>query len=84
MPDELAEDLSGKGVMGSNGAQLGELYNVEMNLKTGAISDLLVSPYEDTNPNQHGFETDTDEHEQIIRIPVSHVQDVRDYIVVQP
>ncbi|WP_144905266.1 PRC-barrel domain-containing protein [Halobellus captivus] len=84
MPDELAEDLSGKGVMGSNGAQLGELYNVEINVKTGAIGDLLVSPYEETNPNQLGFETDTDENEQIIRIPVSHVQDVRDYIVVQP
>jgi len=85
MPDELAEDLSGKGVMGADGAQLGALYNVEINVKTGTIGDLLVSPYEDVNPNALAFETGTDEeNETIVRIPVSRVQDVKDYIVVQP
>ncbi|RLM56438.1 photosystem reaction center subunit H [Halobellus sp. Atlit-31R] len=85
MPNELAEDLSGKGVMGSDGAQLGVLYNVEMNVKTGAIDDLLVSPYEDVDPNQLRFETDVDEdNEQVIRVPVASVRDVKDYIVVQP
>jgi len=85
MPDELAEDLSGKGVMGSDGAQLGVLYNVEMNVKTGTVNDLLVSPYDDVNPDQLRFETvQDDDHEQVIRVPVSHVQDVKDYIVVQP
>ncbi|MDX1748212.1 MAG: PRC-barrel domain-containing protein, partial [Halobacteriales archaeon] len=42
MPEILAENLSGKAVMGSDGTELGMLYNITMNLKTGALGDLIV------------------------------------------
>ena len=35
MSDILAENLSGKSVMGSDGTELGLLYNITMDLKSG-------------------------------------------------
>ena len=72
----LAENLSGKAVMGSDGAELGTLYNITMNLKTGELSDLLVEP----NP---GVSSDyTVDDENLLHVPVGNVQAVKDYIVV--
>lgn len=83
MPDELAENLSGKEVMTSSGTYIGVLRNIQMNTKTGAIDDLLVSPFDDVNPDQHRFETITDEGEPAFSIPVSNVRDVDDAVVVK-
>jgi len=78
MPDILAENLSGKAVMGSDGTELGMLYNITMNLKTGALSDLLVEPNEET-----AFDADfTVDDDGRFHIPVNRVQAVKDYIVV--
>ncbi|PSQ14930.1 hypothetical protein BRD02_07765 [Halobacteriales archaeon QS_8_69_73] len=44
MPDILAENLSDKEVMGSDGASLGTLYNITMDLKTGTLRNLVVDP----------------------------------------
>jgi len=78
MPEILAENLSGKAVMGSDGTELGMLYNITMNLKTGALSDLLVQPNEET-----AFDADfpVDDAGRF-HISVSRVQAVKDYIVV--
>jgi sporulation protein YlmC with PRC-barrel domain len=83
MPDELAENLSGKEVMTSNGTYIGVLHNIEMNVKNGSITDLLVSPYEDVNPDQVGFETSEEDSEETFNVPVSRVRNVDDAIVVQ-
>jgi len=83
MPDELAENLSGKEVMTSNGTYIGVLHNIEMNVKNGSISDLLVSPYDDVNPDQVGFETSEEDGEETFNVPVSRVQNVDDAIVVR-
>lgn len=83
MPDELAENLSGKEVMTSNGTYIGVLHNIEMNVKTGTISDLFVSPYEDVDTENHRFETVEDDGELTFNVPVSRVQSVDDCIVVQ-
>lgn len=81
MVDILAENLSGKAVMGSDGTELGMLYNITMSLKSGALHDLVVEPHEgDIEPSQSSFEADEDGH---LRVPVSRVQAVKDYIVVQ-
>ncbi|MFB6097251.1 MAG: PRC-barrel domain-containing protein [Haloferacaceae archaeon] len=80
MADVLAENLSGKAVMGSDGTELGMLYNITMDAKTGALHDLLVSPNEEVAPEQMGFVTD---EQGRIEVPVSRVQAVKDYIVVQ-
>ncbi len=81
MPDQLAENLSGKEVMTSSGTYIGVLRNIQMNTKTGEVDDLLVSPFDDVNPDQHRFETVTDEGERAFSIPVSNVRDVDDAVV---
>lgn len=80
MADILAENLSGKAVMGSDGTELGMLYNITMDLKTGQLHDLLVSPSEDTPRGKINFERDEGGR---FRVPVSNVQAVKDYIVVR-
>ena len=44
MVDILAENLSGKAVMGADGTELGDLYNITMEMKTGWLRILLVVP----------------------------------------
>ena len=79
MADILAENLSGKAVMGSDGTELGMLYNISMDLKTGELHDLLVSPTEDTPRSKISFDRDEGGR---FRVPVSRVQAVKDYIVI--
>jgi sporulation protein YlmC with PRC-barrel domain len=76
----LAENLSGKDVMGSDGTELGMLYNITMDLRTGELDDMIVEPTEETPKRSIDFETDTGGR---FRVPVSRVQAVKDYIVVQ-
>ncbi len=78
MPEILAENLSGKAVMGSDGTELGMLYNITLNLKTGTLADLIVSPQEETT---FDAEFNVDEAGRY-RIPVNRVQAVKDYIVI--
>ncbi|MFB6298876.1 MAG: PRC-barrel domain-containing protein [Halobacteriales archaeon] len=80
MSDILAENLSGKAVMGSDGAELGMLYNITMDVKTGRLSNLIVDP-EDRDPSiSVNFETD--EMGRFL-VSVDRVQAVKDYIVVE-
>ncbi|WP_135821292.1 PRC-barrel domain-containing protein [Halostella litorea] len=80
MPDILAENLSGKAVMGSDGTELGMLYNITMDLRTGELDDILVDPSDETPARNIDFDTDGGGR---YRVPVSRVQAVKDYIVVQ-
>lgn len=73
----LAENLSEKTVVGSDGAELGTLYNVTMDLKTGELHDLLVEPI-DGAPD---LDVERDEDGNFL-IPVTRVQAVKDHIVV--
>lgn len=77
MPDILAENLSEKRVMGSDGATLGTLYNITMDVKTGSLRDLIVDPDE----SGINADFDRDEHGNYL-IPVSRVQAVKDTVVV--
>jgi len=79
MANILAENLSGKAVMGSDGTELGQLYNISMDLKSGKLHDLLVQPLEE-EPVELNFPTD---EQGRYRIPVGRVQAVKDYIVVE-
>ena len=58
MSEILAENLSGKAVMGSDGTELGMLYNITMNLKTGELADLLVEPDEQLDSDSVEFDSD--------------------------
>lgn len=73
----LAENLSEKTVVGSDGAELGVLYNVTMDLKTGELHDLMVEPV-DSAPE---LDVERDEQGRLL-IPVTRVQAVKDHIVV--
>ena len=79
MVDILAENLSGKAVMGADGTELGDLYNITMDMKTGSLKQLLVTPNDDITPQQAGFGADDAGR---LQVPVSGVQAVKDYIVV--
>ncbi len=79
MADILAENLSGKAVMGSDGTEIGMLYNITMDLKSGELHDLLVTPGEDTPQAKIDFDRDEGGR---FRVPVTRVQAVKDYIVV--
>ena len=76
----LAKNLSGMEVMGADGAEIGELYNVTMDLRTGQLFDIIVEPNERFNPVSLDFETDD---EGRVLVPIEHVQAVKDYIVVE-
>ncbi|MWV41333.1 PRC-barrel domain-containing protein [Natrialba sp. INN-245] len=80
MSDILAENLSGKSVMGSDGTELGLLYNITMDLKTGGLHDLIVEPDEDVPAQRIDF--DIDDTGRFL-VPVNRVQAVKDYIVVK-
>jgi len=79
MADVLAENLSGKAVMGSDGTELGMLYNITMDIETGSLQDLVVEP-DDEVPER---KVDLEENESgRYEVPVGRVQAVKDYIVV--
>ena len=80
MGDILAENLSGKAVMGSDGTELGLLYNITMDIDSGQLYDLVVEPDEELPARSVDF--DRDEANRF-RVPVSRVQAVKDYIVVE-
>lgn len=77
MPDILAENLSDKEVMGADGANLGTLYNITMDLKTGTLQNLII----DRGENTGELEFERDEQGNY-RVPVSRVQAVKDTIVI--
>jgi sporulation protein YlmC with PRC-barrel domain len=72
----LAENLSGKTVMGSEGTELGTLYNITMDLKTGELNDLLIEPNLEVSSD---YETD---EENLLHVPVGNVRAVKDYILI--
>ncbi|MCT9094407.1 PRC-barrel domain-containing protein [Haloarchaeobius sp. HME9146] len=80
MSDILAENLSGKSVMGSDGTELGMLYNITMDLKSGRLDDLVVEPGDETPTRAIDYNRDESGR---FRVPVDNVQAVKDYIVVQ-
>jgi len=79
MAEILAENLSGKAVMGSDGADLGMLYNITMDLDSGSLQDLLVEPNEERSV-QTEFESDSAGR---LRIPVGRVQAVKDHMIIE-
>jgi sporulation protein YlmC with PRC-barrel domain len=78
MAEILAENLSGKAVTGSDGAEMGMLYNITMDLDSGRLDYLIVEPNEHLdNPD---FEVDEQGH---LLVPVSRVQAVKDHMIVK-
>ncbi len=79
MANILAENLSGKAVMGADGTEVGDLYNITMDLKSGELHHLLVSPHEQLDVARSTFDLDDSGR---LQVPVGNVRAVKDYIVV--
>ena len=78
MPEILAENLSGKDVMGTDGAELGSLYNITMDLKSGTLHDLVIDPNESIGETSFEY----DETGRLL-VPVNRVQAVKDHMIIQ-
>jgi len=78
MAEILAENLSGKDVMGTDGAEIGSLYNITMDLDTGALENLVIDVHEALGENDF----DRDETGRLL-IPVERVQAVKDHMIVK-
>lgn len=78
MAEILAENLSGKAVMGSDGAELGMLYNITMDLQSGELANLLIEPDEHVRDT----EFDRDENGRLL-VPVERVQAVKDHMIIE-
>ena len=78
MAEILAENLSGKAVMGSDGAEIGMLYNITMDLDSGRLENLVI------NPNEERIDTDfeTDQEGRLL-VPVGRVQAVKDHMIIE-
>ncbi|MFW6435140.1 MAG: PRC-barrel domain-containing protein [Halovenus sp.] len=77
MAEILAENLSGKAVMGTDGAELGMLYNITMDFDSGRLVDLVVEPDEHVTD----VEFDRDDQGRFL-VPVSRVQAVKDHMII--
>ncbi len=78
MAEILAENLSGKAVMGSDGKELGMLYNITMDFESGRLANLVITADESYN----GDDFDTDGTGRLL-VPVSRVQAVKDHMIIQ-
>ena len=78
MTELLAENLSGKAVMGSDGAEIGMLYNITMNIETGRLDDLVVTPPE----NGASLDLETNASGRYL-VPVGRINDVDEHIIIQ-
>jgi len=79
MAEILAENLSGKDVMGTDGAELGSLYNITMDLSSGTLHNLVIDPAESLRDP----EFDYNEQGRLL-VPVERVQAVKDHMIVKP
>ena len=79
MAEILAENLSGKAVMGSDGAELGMLYNITMDIGSGRLGHLVIDPNEERARGGDDFQRDGAGH---MLVPVGRVQAVKDHMIV--
>ena len=76
MSKVFAKNLSSKQVMATDGTELGVLFNMVMDVKTGDLIDLLIKP--DLALDTSKYQTD----DQYIIVPFESVRAIKDYIVV--
>ena len=78
MTEILAENLSGKDVMGTDGKELGSLYNITMNLSSGSLNNLVIDPAESLR------NTDFEYSDQgRLLVPVDRVKAVKDHMIIK-
>ncbi|MFC7019285.1 MULTISPECIES: PRC-barrel domain-containing protein [Haloarcula] len=77
MAEILAENLSGKDVMGADGSELGSLYNITMDLSSGALKNLVIEPSETLRNTDFEY---SDQGRLVV--PVERVRAVKDHMII--
>ncbi|AFZ71739.1 PRC-barrel domain-containing protein [Natronobacterium gregoryi] len=72
----LASKLAGTPVLGSDGTEIGTVKNTKMNIESGELTSLLVTP---ATQRTYGFETESDGS---LLVPVGRLRDIDDYLVI--
>lgn len=72
----FAKNLSSKQVMATDGTEIGILFNIVMDVKTGDLINLIVKP--DMSLDTSRYKADG----QYIMLPFESVRAIKDYIVV--
>lgn len=72
----MAKKLSNKKVMGTDGSEMGILYNITCDQRTGELVDLIIRP--DMTLNVENYRTE----DGLVLIPFSAVRAVKDFIVI--
>ena len=78
MVEILAENLSGKDVMGTDGAEMGSLYNITMDLSSGSLNHLVIDPAE----SLHNTDFEYSDKGRLM-VPVDRVKAVKDHMIVK-
>ncbi|WP_324759739.1 PRC-barrel domain-containing protein [Haloarcula montana] len=78
MAEILAENLSGKDVMGTDGAELGSLYNITMDLTSGSLEHLIIDPAETVRDSEFEYSD-----QGRLLVPVERVKAVKDHMIVK-
>ena len=76
MANVFAKNLSSKQVMATDGTEIGILFNIVMDVRTGSLIDLIVKP--DMSLDTSKYQT----YDQYILLPFESVRAIKDYIVV--
>jgi sporulation protein YlmC with PRC-barrel domain len=76
MANVFEKNLSSKQVMATDGTEIGILYNIVMDIKTGELIDLIVKPDMSLDTSKYTID------EQYILLPFESVRAIKDYIVV--
>ncbi len=72
----MAKSLHNKKVMGTDGSEMGTLFTITCDLRTGELNDLMVKPDMTLNVDNYRMEEDC------VLMPFSSVRAIKDYIVV--
>lgn len=83
MSVQLGRQLAGKPVTDTAGKRIGTLFNISLDLRTGDVNRLLVTPADDRTrqPTADRPSYDTDAHGRY-EIPAVNIDSVDDYLVV--
>lgn len=83
MTEVFAQDLTGKTVVDSDGADVGLLHNVTINFQTGELNNLLVTPEGTPQEQQRHQSKYTTSDQGRYMIDAGRVTSIRDHIVVK-
>ena len=78
MAEILAENLSGKDVMGTDGKELGSLYNITMDLSSGSLNHLIIDPADSLRNTDFEYSD-----RGRLLVPVDRVKAVKDHMIIQ-